>query len=81
MTIEEIRAMKTDELHNQLFELRRRLFDVRAQAVTEKLEDPMLVRKTRKDIARLLTVMTERGEKNVEQHQHHLTAQSAPRRG
>lgn len=79
MTIEEIRAMKTDELHSQLFELRRRLFDVRAQAVTEKLEDPMQVRKTRKDIARLLTVMTERGEKNVEQHQHHLTAQAARR--
>ena len=79
MTIEEIRAMKTDELHSQLFELRRRLFDVRAQAVTEKLEDPMQVRKTRKDIARLPTVMTERGEKNVEQHQHHLTAQAARR--
>jgi large subunit ribosomal protein L29 len=80
MKIEEIRAMKTDELHNQLFELRRHLFDVRAQAVTEKLEDPMLVRKTRKDIARVLTVMTERGEQNVEQHQHHLTAQAAPNR-
>lgn len=76
MTIEEIRAMNIEELHNQLFELRRRLFDVRAQAVTEKLEDPMLVRKTRKDIARVLTVMTERGQTDVEQQQQHLTAQA-----
>lgn len=79
MTIEEVRAMNTEELHNQLYELRRRLFDVRSQAVTEKLEDPMLVRKTRKDIARVLTVMTERGVDNVEQQQHHMTAQAMKR--
>ncbi len=77
MKIEQTRAMKTDELHNELERLRKHLFDLRAQAVTEKLEDPTLIGKTRKDIARLLTVLNERGEKNIEQRQAHLTARSA----
>lgn len=77
MKIEAIRAMKTDELHNELERLRRHLFDLRAQSVTEKLEDPTQLGKARRDIARVLTSLRERGEKNVEQRQAHLTARSA----
>ncbi len=77
MKIEIIRAMKTDELHAELERLRRHLFDLRAQAVTEKLEDPTQLAKARRDIARLLTVMHERGEQHIEQRQAHLTAQAA----
>jgi hypothetical protein len=40
--------------------------------VTEKLEDPSQLKKTQKDIARLFTVMKERGETDVEQKQYHL---------
>jgi large subunit ribosomal protein L29 len=79
MKIEAIRAMKVDELHAELERLRRHLFDLRAQAVTEKLEDPTQLGKTRRDIARLLTVLRERGERNVEQRQAHMTAQAARR--
>lgn len=79
MKIDAIRAMKTDEVHGELERLRRHLFDLRAQSVTEKLEDPTQLLKTRKDIARLLTVLRERGERNVEQRQAHLTAQAARR--
>jgi len=82
MKIEELRAMKTDELHNELERLRRHLFDLRAQSVTEKLEDPMQVRKARRDIGRILTVLrNQRGEKYIEQRQAHLTAQAARRKG
>lgn len=77
--MEEIRAMKTDQLHAELERLRRHLFDLRAQAVTEKLEDPTQLGKTRKTIARILTVLNERNEKNIEQRQAHLTAQAARR--
>ncbi|RMF74106.1 MAG: 50S ribosomal protein L29, partial [Planctomycetota bacterium] len=66
MKIEELRAMKVDELHNELERLRRNLFDLRAQSVTEKLGDPTQLGKTRRDIARILTVLRERGEQNVE---------------
>ncbi len=80
MKTEELRAMKSDELHDELERLRRHLFDLRAQSVTEKLEDPTQIIKTRKDIARVLTVLGERGERNIEQRQAHLTAQAARNR-
>lgn len=79
MKIDAIRAMKVDEIHGELERLRRHLFDLRAQSVTEKLEDPTQLLKTRRDIARLLTVLRERGERNVEQRQAQLTAQAARR--
>ncbi|MBK9119703.1 MAG: 50S ribosomal protein L29 [Phycisphaerales bacterium] len=77
MKIEEIRAMKADELHGELERLRRHLFDLRAQSVTEKLADPTQLTKAKRNIARLLTVLHERGEKHIEQRQAHLTAQAA----
>jgi large subunit ribosomal protein L29 len=60
MRIGEVRALSDEELRTELQRLRRRLFDVRAQAVTEKLEDPSLLTKGKRDIARILTVMRER---------------------
>ncbi len=80
MKIEELRAMKTVELHDELERLRRHLFDLRAQAVTEKLEDPTQIVKTRKQIARILTILRQRGEQNIEQTQAHLTARAARNR-
>jgi large subunit ribosomal protein L29 len=78
--VEELRAMKTDELHNELERLRRHLFDLRAQAVTEKLEDPNQIPGARRNIARILTVLRQRGEENIEQRQSHLTAEAARNR-
>lgn len=75
MKIGELRDLKTDELHSELERLRRHLFDLRSQAVTEKLEDSSQLGKTKKDIARVLTVMAERGEENVEQKHAHMEAE------
>ena len=80
MKIEAVRALKTDELHNELERVRKHLFDLRAQSVTEKLEDTTQIRKSRQDVARLLTVMRERGEKNIEQRQAQLSAQATKRK-
>jgi len=77
----EVREMKTPELHAELERLRRHLFDLRAQAVTEKLENPHQLKVARKDIARLLTVMRERGETNIEEQQFHLEAVASKRTG
>ena len=79
LKLEVIRTMKSDELHGELERLRRHLFDLRAQAVTEKLEDPTQLGKARKTIARILTELRQRGETNIEQHQAHMTARSARR--
>ena len=54
------REMSTDELDSKLEELQRHLFDLRSQAVTEKLENAKAVTNTRRDIARIKTIMHER---------------------
>ena len=72
MKISEIRELKTDELHTELDRLRRHAFDLRSQRVTEKLEDTSQLGKVRKDIARVFTVLQERGETEIEQKQYHL---------
>ena len=60
MKADEIRRMSDEELSSELERLRRHLFDVRAQAVTEKLEDTTMVRKAKRDIARILTGLRNR---------------------
>lgn len=77
MKIEHFRAMKDEELHDELDRLRRRLFDLRAQSVTEKLADPTQLGKARRDVARVKTVLRERGDRYVEQKQARLLAQAA----
>ncbi len=57
MNISEIRDMTAEELHVELGRLRRHVFDLRSQAVTEKLENPSMIRKAQRDIARILTIM------------------------
>jgi len=54
------REMSTDELESKLEELQRHLFDLRSQAVTEKLENARAVTNTRRDIARIRTIIRER---------------------
>ena len=60
MKISEIRQFSDEEIQSELARLRRHLFDLRAQAVTEKLEDVTLVQKTKRDIARLMTIIKQR---------------------
>jgi len=60
MKISDIRQLTDEELKSELDRLRRRLFDLRAQSVTEKLEDSTLVAKARRDIARMLTIRRQR---------------------
>ena len=72
MKISDLRELKTEELHAELDRLRRHLFDLRSQAVTEKLGDASQLGKTKRDIARIFTLLNERGEQNIEQQQYHL---------
>ena len=60
MKVKEIREKETEHLKHELEEKRKHLFDLRSQAVTEKLEDPSQLKKTRKDIARMMTVLKQR---------------------
>jgi large subunit ribosomal protein L29 len=60
MKITEVRDLSSEELATELDRLKRHLFDLRAQAVTERLEDPTMIAKAKTDIARLLTVQHQR---------------------
>lgn len=60
MTNKEIRDKQTEALQHELTDRQKHLFELRSQAVTEKLEDPSQLRKTRKQIARIKTIIRER---------------------
>ena len=60
MKIKEIKERETDALQQELKDRQKHMFELRTQAVTEKLEDPTQLLKTRRDIARILTVLRQR---------------------
>ena len=60
MKTKEIREKSDAAIKADLAERRKHLFDLRSQGVTEKLEDPTQLRKTRKDIARIKTIQRQR---------------------
>jgi large subunit ribosomal protein L29 len=55
MKSSEVHKMSLDELRVEQDRLRRHLYDLKSQAVTEKLENPKQLTNTRRDIARVLT--------------------------
>lgn len=60
MQIDEVRALKDAELQEQIQEQQRALMNLRFREATLQLKDTSEVRKTRRDIARVLTVIRER---------------------
>jgi large subunit ribosomal protein L29 len=56
----EYRERETQHLSAELIEKHKHMFVLRSQAVTEKLEDPSQLRKTRREIARIKTVLRQR---------------------
>jgi len=67
MKPENFREMSHDELEMKLEELEKHLFDLRSQAVTEKLENSKAIINVRRDIARIKTIKRERelASKNI----------------
>ncbi len=55
-----LREMTPEELTLKEQDLRRELFNLRFRLATGEVENPMRIRAVRKDIARVLTVMTEK---------------------
>jgi large subunit ribosomal protein L29 len=53
-------ALTVDELKQKEQELRRELFNLRFRLATGEVENPMRIRAVRKDIARVLTIITEK---------------------
>lgn len=56
---DEIRAMSTPELRDKLNEKRQELYKLRMAWASNSLDNPNEVRKVRKDIARIQTILRE----------------------
>lgn len=64
MKSQDIRAKNSDELLKMLQEHYEKLRDYRFQASVRKLKNPHLINSTKKDIARLLTILIEKNSEN-----------------
>jgi large subunit ribosomal protein L29 len=67
MKPEELRAMSDEQLGLTLKDTIKHLFHLRCQSAAERLETPSEVRKAKKDVARIKTIL----------HERHLKAQAA----
>ena len=63
MKAKEVHKLSDEEIEVELVRLRTRSFELRTQAVTEKIEDTSQFGATRGDIARLLTERSARRKK------------------
>jgi large subunit ribosomal protein L29 len=61
MDIDKVRALTDGELGTELTTQRRNLYDLRFQLATRQLTDHSQLTSARRTVARVLTVMTERG--------------------
>ena len=60
----EVRELTDDEIRERIGQLQEERFRLRFRSATQQLENPMLLRTIRRDIARLKTVQRERGLQN-----------------
>ena len=60
MKAEELRKMSSEELTKQLNELKEELFRLRFQLKINKLDNPNKIPETKRNIARVLTVLNEK---------------------
>jgi large subunit ribosomal protein L29 len=56
----ELRDLPEDELEARLDSSKEELFNLRFQLATGQLDNPMRIKQVRHDIARIMTVLTER---------------------
>jgi large subunit ribosomal protein L29 len=60
MKSSELRELTLDELAKKETDMRKELFNLRFQKATGEIENPMRIWSLKKDIARVLTVITEK---------------------
>ena len=60
MKAKEVHKLNDEEISVELDRLSKKMYDLRCQVVTDKIEDPSQFKKIRRDIARLKTEQTAR---------------------
>ncbi len=67
MKASKLHEMSNDELITQLKDLKQELFNLRFQNATGQLGNVMVIKQTKKDIARVKTIIREREVKSAAQ--------------
>jgi len=62
MKVTELKQLSLEQLNAKLIELSASLFNYRFTAKTGHLDNPSVISKSRKDIARIKTILTERAK-------------------
>ena len=60
MDVKELQAMADIELQEKERQLKQEIFNLRFQLATGRIENPMKIRQTRRDLARVKTVLTQK---------------------
>lgn len=60
MELKKMREMSEAELNAELLKMKKDLFNLRFQHVTGQLENPVKMRETKRDIARVKTIIREK---------------------
>lgn len=64
MIAKELRELSGEELNNKLNDCKEELFNLRFQQVRNMIENPSRFKQLRKEIARILTVLSEKKQAN-----------------
>jgi large subunit ribosomal protein L29 len=60
VTADEIRDLTDDEIETRIEQAQEELFRLRFRSATQQLENPSLIKKLRRDVARMKTIQGER---------------------
>lgn len=64
--VAELRPLTVDELREEESRLRKELFNLRFQKSTGEIENPLRIRQVKKDISRVLTLVSEKSKVGTE---------------
>lgn len=67
MKAKEVHRFNDEEISIEIGRLRKRMFELRSQKVTDKIEDTSRFKKNRRDIARLLTEQRDRAIRKAQE--------------
>ncbi len=59
LNVSDLRSLSRQELEDKIVALKKSLFEMVSQKETGRIEKPSGIKKTRRDIARILTVLSE----------------------
>ena len=65
--VAELRPLTVDELREEESRLRKELFNLRFQKSTGEIENPLRIRQVKKDISRVLTLVSEKSKVGTEE--------------